>query len=159
MERGGQIEAKFYDIHRLTEAELPVRTDSGGTAVDYLEPPTRRRKEPWERLSKQRIAELLVEAQSTDDGMAICAGCGRELEREFMELDHIQPRKGGGTNDITNRILLCGPCNGRKSARYTLPGLQDENRKTKWMRDKRKAQIAQENARRMAEKVRKGEIR
>jgi len=57
------------------------------------------------------------------------AGCGRLLEREFMQLDHIQPKAEGGANHILNRILLCGPCNRIKSNRLTLSGLRAENQK------------------------------
>ena len=60
----------------------------------------------------------------------------------------------GGPNDITNRILLCPPCNKRKSARYTLSGLRSENKKAGWMRNEDLAKIAQHNARAMADRIR-----
>ena len=69
-------------------------------------------------------------AAQRSNGNVICAGCGRELEREFMELDHIHPRADGGENHITNRILLCRPCNGKKGQYLTLRGLLRENKKS-----------------------------
>ena len=90
--------------------------------------------------------------------MAICAGCGRVLEREFMQLDHIQPRAEGGANDITNRTLLCQPCNLRKSANFTLRGLVRENKRENWMQNEDRAQLAQTSARNRAEQVRDGTL-
>ena len=77
-----------------------------------------------------------------------------------MELDHIMPKKDGGENYITNRILLCRPCNGWKSNMYTLSGLQRENKRRRdkrgevWMQDEAAAQGAQLRARRKADEVR-----
>lgn len=136
--------------------ETPERTDDGDEAVPFLPTVTRRRKllYRWERLSRQEIVEHLLEAQRMREGLIGCAGCGRELEAEFMELDHIRPRTAGGPNDITNRILLCRPCNGRKRARLTLRGLVDENRKSGWMRDGEKAVFVQRKATDKAEQIR-----
>ena len=71
-----------------------------------------------------------------------------------MELDHIQPRADRGVNDISNRILLCRPCNGRKSAKLTMKGLLTENRKAKWMKDERRAEHARDLAHERYEEVR-----
>ncbi len=138
-------------------AQPPERTDEADVAADFLDTPTNRKKEPWERLSHKQIMEHLQDAQGKDD-MIVCAGCGRELEKEFTELDHIRPRAGGGSNDITNRILLCRPCNGKKSSDLTMPGLIKRNRKDKWMRNESAAKVAQSNAERMAERIRKGRL-
>ena len=143
----------FGDIHY--ETVPPVRTDEGEEAVPFLRLKVQRASEPWQRLSRSQIVERLEEAQAQQD-MVICGGCGRVLEAAFMELDHIVPRADGGANDITNRILLCPPCNKRKSARYTLTGLRSENKKAGWMRDEDRAKIAQHNARAMADRVRDG---
>ena len=100
------------------------------------------------------MADILAEAQSTKDGFVGCAGCGREMERPYMQLDHITPRKDGGENHIMNRILLCGPCNRRKAAKFTLSGLQNENRKVKWMKDVHQATLFQEKAQSEARRIR-----
>ena len=125
----------FGDIHYTKE--LPERTDGGETAARYL--PTIKTRilplEPWQKLSRAQIVDELTQAQSRREGLVLCAGCGRELEAPFMELDHIQPRADGGENDISNRVLLCRPCNGRKGAKLTMPGLFDANRKAGWMQD------------------------
>ena len=136
--------------------ELPKRTDAGETAARYL--PTIEKRvlplEPWQRLSRALIVQELTEAQSMTDGLVLCAGCGRELEAPFMELDHIQPRADGGANDVSNRILLCRPCNGRKGAKLTMLGLYDANRKARWTKDKRLADHARSLARARAEEIR-----
>lgn len=101
------------------------------------------------------MTNVLAVAQETLGGV-ICAGCGRILEREFMQLDHIQPKAEGGANHILNRILLCGPCNRRKRNYLTLSGLLRENRKKAvgWMQREDRALLAQDSARARAEWVR-----
>ncbi len=39
----------------------------------------------------------------------------------------------GGSNNISNRRLLCGPCNRRKSNTLTLIGLRRKNKKEGFM--------------------------
>ena len=46
-----------------------------------------------------------------------------------LELDHNTPRSDGGLNHISNRLLLCGPCNRIKSNKLTLSVLRAENAK------------------------------
>ncbi len=138
--------------------EVPERTDGGDVAAEAFETPERRNipKEPWQRMSRQVMFAALAEAQSITPGLCLCAGCGRELEAPFMELDHIVPRAGQGTNDISNRILLCRPCNGRKNANLTLPGLRRENGKVGWMLDERRAVHAHKLAQACHEELRYG---
>ena len=134
--------------------ELPVRTDDDLEAVPVLKLRLRRPADPWQKLSRVEMTTILLQAQGQVGGLVICAGCGRQLEKEFMELDHIQPRADGGQNDILNRILLCRPCNGKKGQYFTLTGLLRENRNNAWMKDEALAKIAQSNAKSRAEWVR-----
>ena len=63
-----------------------------------------------------------------------CMGCDRAFDDpRYLELDHNTPRADGGWNHISNRILLCGPCNKLKSNIYTLSGLRRENKKRGYM--------------------------
>ena len=137
------------------QAAPPDRTDEGEVAAPILRLKLQRPTEPWQRLTHAQIVEHLVAAQSSS-GFVMCGGCGRVLEREFMELDHILPRADGGANDITNRILLCRPCNGRKSASLTLTGLVRQNRKVGWMQNDDRTKLAQSSARLRADAVRDG---
>lgn len=141
---------------------LPVRTDDALPAAPFLLTPKKRprpRLAPWQKLSRKQIRKELSEAQSVTDGLVLCAGCGRELEAPFMELDHIVPRSDRGENDISNRILLCRPCNGRKSAKLTMKGLVGENKKAGWMKDAKLAVHARDLAQERYEDIRDGRRR
>ena len=133
--------------------EPPRRTDDNDLAAPGLKLKIPRAMAPWEKLTHRQIVSVLEVAQRSN-GNVICAGCGRELEREFMELDHITPRSDGGENHIRNRILLCRPCNGRKGQYLTLRGLLRENKKADWMKDEGLAQMAREAARERADWLR-----
>ena len=71
-----------------------------------------------------------------------------------MELDHVLPKADGGENFITNRILICRPCNRRKSNMLTMSGLVRANKRDGWTKDEALAQTAQLAARSRAEQVR-----
>ena len=115
--------------------EPPQRTDEGETATLVLETINRRELPAWRKLSHAQMVVILKKAQASEtDKLVICAGCGREIEPEFMELDHLNPKSSPhSTNDLSNRILLCRPCNGRKSNELTMKGLRKENKKVVWM--------------------------
>ena len=152
---------RFNDEHHVTlpqvhyETAPPVRTDGNEMAAPTLKLKIQRPVEPWQRLTHRQMLRVLASAQQSSDGV-ICAGCGRVLEVEFMQLDHITPKAGRGENHILNRILLCGPCNRRKRDNLTLPGLLRENKKKTvgWMKDESMAKLVQEHAREKAEWVR-----
>ena len=106
----------------------PVRSDDGEEAVPFLK--TRRRYEP----PGPRMSNAEMKAQLIEDGGPVCAGCDRVFDDErYLQLDHNTPRSQGGINHISNRMLLCGPCNGAKSNTLTLEGLRQLNRKNGWM--------------------------
>lgn len=45
-----------------------------------------------------------------------CKSCGRVCsEKQEAQIDHIVPKRSGGTNDISNLQTLCLRCHGRKS--------------------------------------------
>ena len=131
----------------------PERTDTGEEAAPTLKLMYVRPTEPWQKLTRPEMFQLLAEVQAADSGV-VCGGCGRVLPSRFMQLDHIVPRADDGLNDITNRILICGPCNLDKSDRFTLKGLIRENRKTGWMVDEALAVNAQKAARACADRIR-----
>lgn len=133
----------------------PERKDDNEVAAPSFRLKMQRPIEAWQRLTHRQIVSVLVKAQGSADGV-ICGGCGRVLEREFMELDHITPKSDRGENHILNRILLCRPCNGRKRDNLTMRGLLRENKKkdVNWMRDEQRAKIAQSKAEDLAYRVR-----
>jgi DNA modification methylase len=133
----------------------PIRTDETDDDPDVPDLVLRpiRVKAKWELLNHAEMRDILAEAQSNGDTI-ICAGCGIALPVRYMQLDHNMPRKDGGENVITNRILLCGPCNLSKSARLTLSGLRDSNRKEGFTTNRDMAELASSKARDAAERSR-----
>lgn len=146
LEKDGVILAKH-------SKRTPVRTDDRELAAPDLPLPPQRVKAKWELLKHQEMREILADAQRSN-GKVICAGCGIDLPRRYMELDHIQPKKEGGDHSINNRILLCGPCNRAKKDRFTLTGLIRENKKLGFLVDESLTKLALANAKRAAERCR-----
>ena len=109
--------------------ELPERTDDGETASPYLRVKEKVKEPPSPYKSRADMLEFLLE----QDGSK-CRGCDREFDDpRYLELDHNWPRAEGGLNHITNRILLCGPCNKTKRHKFTLSQLREINEKNGWM--------------------------
>ena len=69
----------------------PQRTDDNEIAAPTLRLRIQRPVEPWQKISHSGMMNVLAAAQGSGGGV-ICAGCGRVLEREFMQLDHINRR-------------------------------------------------------------------
>ena len=109
--------------------EPPERTDDGETAAPFLRVKVMIKEPEGVKMSRQDMYEHLLEQH----GMK-CQGCYREFDdSRYLELDHNTPRSDGGLNHISNRILLCSPCNRAKSNQYTLSGLRRVNKKNGWM--------------------------
>ena len=118
---------KLGDIPLI--AETPARTDHGESASPFLRVKERIREPEARRMSRAEMYDFLL----TQHG-AKCQGCDRAFDDpRYLELDHNTPRADGGINHISNRILLCGPCNRLKSNMYTLSGLRRENVKRGYM--------------------------
>ena len=109
--------------------EPPERTDDGNTAAPFLRTKKRLHELPGPRMTRAEMRAYLLDQYGRQ-----CRGCGRTFDDDrYLELDHIVPRADGGINDVSNRILLCGPCNRAKSHRLTLSGLQELNKRNGWM--------------------------
>ena len=107
----------------------PERTDDGETAVPFLKTIKRLHEPPGPKMTRLQMYEYLLEQNGSQ-----CEGCDREFDDpRYLELDHNTPRSDGGINHISNRILLCGPCNRLKSNTFTLSGLRRENKKRGYM--------------------------
>ena len=119
---------KLGDVSLVTE--LPERTDDGEEAA----PPLRAKEVIPEPRGPRMTRAAMYEHLLTQNG-AKCQGCDRTFDDpRYLELDHNTPRADGGWNHISNRVLLCGPCNRLKSNIYTLSGLRRENKKRGHMR-------------------------
>ena len=116
-------------IHYVTEP--PARTDQGEAAVPFLQVTERYAEPDGPHMSRAEMLAFLLQQHG-----ARCQGCDRRFDDpRYLELDHNTPRSDGGWNHITNRILLCGPCNRLKSNQYTLSGLRRQNQRLGYMRD------------------------
>ena len=108
----------------------PERTDEGEAASPFLRVKQRVAEPDGPRWTRAEMYEHLLDQHGPR-----CMGCDRTFDDpRYLELDHNTPRSDGGLNHISNRILLCGPCNRLKSNTFTLSGLQRENRKRGYMR-------------------------
>ncbi len=109
----------------------PNRTDEGETASPPLKSKTKRRiaEPPGPKMTRQEMVDILI----GEHGIT-CQGCDREFDDpRYLDLDHNTPRSQGGLNHISNRLLLCGPCNRAKGDTLTLKGLRQLNAKNSWM--------------------------
>ena len=110
-------------------SEPPARTDEADEAVPFLQVTERYAEPNGPRMSRADMYDHLLAQYGQK-----CQGCDRSFDDpRYLELDHNTPRADGGLNHITNRVLLCGPCNRLKAHRYTLSGLREENRKRGYM--------------------------
>ena len=117
----------FGDVH--FESALPNRTDDQETVAPFLQVKQAVPEPPGQKMSRQEVYEVLLSQQGPK-----CQGCDRRFDDiRYLELDHNTPRSDGGLNHISNRILLCSPCNRAKSNQYTLSGLRRLNGKNGWM--------------------------
>ncbi len=115
---------------KLTQA-VPERTDDGESAAPFLRVKERVAEPDGPRWSRAKMYDFLI----TQNG-SVCQGCDRQFDdARYLELDHNTPRADGGLNHVSNRVLLCGPCNKLKSNIYTLSGLRRENAKRGYMAD------------------------
>ena len=111
-------------------ADPPDRTDDGETAAPFLRVKQRVKEPDGPRWTRAETYAHLLEQNGPR-----CQGCDRSFDDpRYLELDHNTPRSDGGLNHVSNRILLCGPCNRLKSNTFTLSGLRRENRKRGYMR-------------------------
>jgi hypothetical protein len=105
------------------------RTDDGDEAVPFLQVTERYAEPNGPRMSRAEMYDFLLAQHGPK-----CQGCDRSFDDpRYLELDHNTPRSDGGLNHITNRVLLCGPCNRLKSNQFTLSGLRRQNRKHGYM--------------------------
>ncbi len=108
----------------------PARTDDGETVVPFLRVRERVREPEGPKWTRKDMYDYLLDQHGPR-----CMGCDRVFDDpRYLELDHNTPRSDGGLNHISNRILLCSPCNRLKSNTFTLSGLRKENTKRGYMR-------------------------
>ncbi len=118
-----------YDVIKMDVP--PIRTDDTKTAAPNL----RTKVIVFEPVGK-KMTRADMYTHLLDQHGRKCRGCERTFDdSRYLQLDHNTPRADGGLNHISNRVLLCGPCNQLKSHIYTLSGLRRENKKRGFMRN------------------------
>ena len=128
MEDNRQLLEDIPTIHYSTAP--PVRMDAGQDAAPSLKLKVQIPEPPGLRMTHAEMKETLI----GNEGLVGCKGCLRLFDDpRYLDLDHNTPRSDGGLNHISNRLLLCGPCNRAKSNTLTLTGLQRLNRRNGWM--------------------------
>ena len=122
---GGRL--AFGDVHDVTDP--PTRTDSGESAVPTLRTIIKVFEPRGPKMSRVDMYKHILSQKGCK-----CQGCDRIFDDpRYLELDHNTPRSDNGINHISNRILLCGPCNRLKSNTLTLTGLRRKNKKLDYM--------------------------
>ena len=117
MEDNRQLLTDIPIIHYETAS--PERTDDGLEAAPFIQVTEHYAEPDGPRMSRAEMYAYLLAQRGQR-----CQGCDRVFDdARYLELDHNTPRSDGGLNHITNRVLLCGPCNRSKSNTYTLSGL------------------------------------
>lgn len=137
-----QLDMLTREHHVNLTSVLPVRTDDGAVAAPYLELKKQSKKirpgaedasAKWPN-EKKKSYLISATAKELKNHGNVCWGCGEQFRHpSYLELDHINPRVGGGANSLYNRALLCGPCNKRKGPRITLYELRNQNRREGFM--------------------------
>ena len=116
----------FGEVHYMTDP--PTRTDDAQPAAPFLRV-KQVHEPPGPKMSRAEMYEHLLEQHGSR-----CQGCFRDFDDpRYLQLDHNVPRSDGGLNHISNRVLLCGPCNRLKSNIYTLSGLRRQNKQLGYM--------------------------
>ncbi len=115
------------DVHFVSDS--PTRTDNAVTASPNLRTKVTMFEPRGSKMTRAAMYMYLL-----DQHGAKCLGCDRTFDDpRYLELDHNTPRSDGGINHISNRVLICGPCNKVKSNTLTLTGLRRKNKKLGYM--------------------------
>ena len=130
LKKDGDIKNNLFETKSIIYTkELPERSDGGEEAVPSLKTKLKVDEPKGPKMSRAEMYEYLLDQHGHK-----CQGCDREFDDpRYLELDHNTPRSDGGLNHISNRVLLCSPCNKLKSNQYTLSGLQRQNKKLGYM--------------------------
>ncbi len=122
-------QAQLFEENIIFSTTLPKRTDDGQMATPFLKVKHNVLEPHDNKMNRAEMVEYLLKQEGSK-----CQGCNRIFDdSRYLELDHNTPRADGGINHISNRILLCSPCNKLKRHYYTLSGLRGENKKHGYM--------------------------
>ena len=110
-EHGVQIVAAGADHAGWAPREIAAAATSGWVAfTDVLNggPESQRaQRVAAYRQGRRRLLKLLQHR----DGGCLCVWCSKALKRGQLTIDHLVPRRLGGSHDAANLCLACKPCN------------------------------------------------
>ena len=123
------LHGNLFPDNIIPTDKFPERTDTGEYAAPNLRTKVKVFEPRGPKMSRADMYKYLLDQH----GMK-CQGCDRVFDDpRYLQLDHNTPRSDGGLNHISNRVLLCGPCNRLKSNVFTLSGLRRENKRRGYM--------------------------
>ncbi|MCY4418244.1 MAG: DNA methyltransferase [Cytophagales bacterium] len=93
-------EEEDYEQRFLTQGKINEIRDKG------------KKRKPLNKGDEIALKDLLFQDQNMK-----CMGCEITRNKYEFQLDHIAPKSRGGSDDESNRQLLCGPCNQIKGDR------------------------------------------
>ncbi len=128
MEDNRQLLTDIPVIHY--ESTPPQRTDDGQEAVPFLQVTERHAEPGGPKMSPRGNVRFFC---SGNMARSVRAATASSTTRATSNSTTTRRAPTAGLNHISNRILLCGPCNRAKSNTYTLSGLRRLNAKNGWM--------------------------
>ena len=108
------------DIDPVAETVTRNRLKSETGLFEFDGDPVTVKKSPPRRTDVPRVSDAELRVVLYNNQGRRCANpyCGSsELRDVDIDLDHRIPKSRGGSDDLSNRIGLCGNCNGRKGAK------------------------------------------
>jgi len=98
--------------NKSTEIEDIIQAIVGGISVDD------------KRLfSSDDKKTFLLQQKQIKDGKYLCKICNKYFYSEELVMDHIEPWSKGGRTVLSNALLLCSPCNSKKSNKIVVNNL------------------------------------
>ena len=108
---GIDCEALAYQLVRSRlQKETGFGGDNGLFPIHHLTEPLHYRRvqvTPYQQLRRRLYGE--------QEGL--CNGCRNHFRVQNLEVDHIMPKNQGGSEDDSNKQLLCGWCNRKKGVK------------------------------------------
>jgi ATP adenylyltransferase len=107
---------RLAGFDKLTSSEIAHLVELCATKLaDYL---SKRGDRVWEHRNRTlNVLSGTLRYEVLKNARFRCALCGTPAEEKALEVDHIRPRKHGGTDELANLQALCYSCNAMKRDR------------------------------------------
>ncbi len=108
-------EYRTYDFHSWSELSVEAHHQSLGLVNRLIRLPKVILLNAYDRMPQKTVRfsrlNIFLRDQHT------CQYCGKKLEREQLNLDHVVPKSKGGKSNWENVVCSCIPCNYKKGSR------------------------------------------